>query len=216
MSDKSEKQSSFLTFILTTLFFLILSYAGGVGLNYLMSSTVNFSSRTTLTYAFVIFLVVFLFYVISYTSKDKEGRLKGKSSMENQHFASLKELNKNYKHCFYTDLKNLSVTGIPFRFERKHNNIHIHFTPPCHVLIVGASGTGKTACWVEPTMQILSELKNRPSLFITDPKGEIYAHHSLNTTLCKQTMEPTWQYLWSVAKASSHGRGNFKTHKWPY
>ncbi len=179
MSDKSEKQSSFLTFILTTIFFLILSYAGGVGLNYLMSSTVNFSSRTTLTYAFVIFLVVFLFYVISYTSKDKEGRLKGKSSMENQHFASLKELNKNYKHCFYTDLKNLSVTGIPFRFERKHNNIHIHFTPPCHVLIVGASGTGKTACWVEPTMQILSELKNRPSLFITDPKGEIYAHHSL-------------------------------------
>ena len=55
MSDKSEKQSSFLTFILTTIFFLILSYAGGVGLNYLMSSTVNFSSRTTLTYGFVIF-----------------------------------------------------------------------------------------------------------------------------------------------------------------
>ena len=59
----------------------------------------------------------------------------------------------------FSELKNLSITGIPFRFELKHGDINIHFTPPCHVLIVGASGTGKTACWVEPTMQILTELK---------------------------------------------------------
>ena len=76
-------------------------------------------------------------------------------------------------------LKNQDIVGVPFRFELKRGDIHIHFTPPCHVLIVGASGTGKTACWVEPTMQILTELKTKPSLFITDPKGEIYAHHSL-------------------------------------
>ena len=170
MSEKSEKQSSFITFIVTTIFFALLSYIGGVIIGYLLNGSINFTGQTTLTYAFIIFLVVFLFYVISVTSKEKDGKLKGKSSMENQHFATLKELNKNYKHCKYTDLKNLSITGIPFRFELKHGNINIHFTPPCHVLIVGASGTG---------MQILSELKNRPSLFITDPKGEIFAHHSL-------------------------------------
>ena len=99
--------------------------------------------------------------------------------MENQHFATLKELDKNFKHCKFTELKYQNITGVPFRFEYKHGNLNIHFTPACHVLIVGASGTGKTACWVEPTMQILTELKNKPSLFITDPKGEIYSHHSL-------------------------------------
>ena len=130
------------------------------------------------TLAVVIFMCAFLFYILTASNKD-DHKFKGKKDMENQHFASIQELNKNFKHCWFTDLKGLDIQGVPFRFELKRGNIHIHFTPPCHVLIVGASGTGKTACWVEPTMQILSELKNRPSVFITDPKGEIYAHHSL-------------------------------------
>jgi type IV secretion system protein VirD4 len=175
----SEKSIRFTTFIITTAFFAVLSYIGGVALNYLLTKNIELSSRKTLAISILVFMVVFLFYIISFSGKDKDLKLKGKSSMENQHFATMKELDKNFKHCKYSELKNLSITGIPFRFEYKHGNLNIHFTPPCHVLIVGASGTGKTACWVEPTMQILSELKNRPSFFITDPKGEIFAHHSL-------------------------------------
>ena len=176
-NDKSAKLTSF---ILMSLFLVVVSYAAGVLVNYfLLDRTVSFNSTNTLTVTFLVFICSFLFYIISYSGKDKDKKLKGKDSMENQHFASLKELDRNFKHCKYTELKTLSIQGVPFRFELKHGNINIHFTPPCHVLIVGASGTGKTACWVEPTMQIISELKNRPSVFITDPKGEIYAHHSL-------------------------------------
>ena len=39
--------------------------------------------------------------------KDKYARLKGKSSMENQRFATLVDLNKHFKHCKWTDLKNI-------------------------------------------------------------------------------------------------------------
>lgn len=175
-----ERRFSFPSFIITTIVMFIASYILGVVVNlYLLDGVLAFFSSTTIAATLVPFFIMFMFYIVSLISKDKDLKLKGKNMMENQHFATTKELNKNYKNCWYTELNKLSITGVPFRFEYKHKNLHIHFTPPCHVLIVGASGTGKTACWVEPTMQILSELKNKPSLFITDPKGEIYAHHSL-------------------------------------
>lgn len=174
-----SKSSNFINILIYIAMFFVIAYLGGVGANYLFNQTLDFTSENTLSIAVIIFLGLFLFFIVSYSGKDKAVKLKGKNDMENQHFATLKELDKNFKHCKFSELKTLSIVGIPFRFEYKHGNINIHFTPPCHVLIVGASGTGKTACWVEPTMQILSELKNKPSLFITDPKGEIYAHHSL-------------------------------------
>ena len=178
MSSSREKGFNFLNFLLVSIFLVVVSVVAGICLNIFV-----FDAGFTLggdggTLAVIIFMCAFLFYILTMSNKD-DHKFKGKKDMENQHFASIQELNKNFKHCRFSDLKSLDIQGVPFRFELKHGNIHIHFTPPCHVLIVGASGTGKTACWVEPTMQILSELKNRPSVFITDPKGEIYAHHSL-------------------------------------
>ena len=179
--SKKEKESKFLTFLITMAFIAVGSIIGGVAItHFLYNQPIDLTSSKTTSYMMIIFLVATMFYFIAVSnSKNKSGKLRGKDKMENQHFATLKELDKNFKHCKFTDLKNLSIKGVPFRFELKHGNINIHFTPDCHVLIVGASGTGKTACWVEPTMQIVSELKNRPSLFITDPKGEIFGHHSL-------------------------------------
>ena len=174
----SEKKNKFGNFLLNLVLIAFFSYAGGIVVDhFLMGNPISFTSKSTMTTTFIMFAVAFLFILLKDMKDD--GTFKGQKDMENQHFASLDELNKNFKHCKFSQLKNLSITGIPFRFELKHGDIHIHFTPPCHVLIVGASGTGKTACWVEPTMQILTELKNKPSLFITDPKGEIFAHHSL-------------------------------------
>lgn len=179
-NSNNEASSKFMRFLLALFFIFIASLIGGFGVSYIVNDQ-NFTlaAEKMTPWVTIIFLVVIMFYFVTWQNSKKNGKLRGKDKMENQHFASLKELDKNFKHCKYTDLKNMSIKGVPFRFELKHGNINIHFTPDCHVLIVGASGTGKTACWVEPTMQIVSELKNRPSLFITDPKGEIFAHHSL-------------------------------------
>ena len=176
----TERKFSWLSFFVYVVVMFVAAYVVAMILNvYLFHHAFTFFSTTVISLTLVGFFICFMLYIVSLIGKDKSLNLKGKNAMENQHFATMKEINKNYKNCWYTDLSKMSITGVPFRFEYKHKNLHIHFTPPCHVLIVGASGTGKTACWVEPTMQILSELKNKPSLFITDPKGEIYSHHSL-------------------------------------
>ena len=164
--------------LLWSVLFAVMGYVAGILVSkFLYGTDWVFYSPEVVSTAAICFGLLLLFYLLK--DKKDDSSFKGQKDMENQHFASIQELNKNFKNCKFSQLKNQDITGVPFRFELKHGDLHIHFTPPCHVLIVGASGTGKTACWVEPTMQILTELKNRPSLFITDPKGEIFAHHSL-------------------------------------
>ena len=45
-----------------------------------------------------------------------------------------------------------------------------------HTLVIGATGSGKTTCIVDPLVQSLA--KNGESMILTDPKGEIYKNHS--------------------------------------
>ena len=136
-----------------------------------------FNGKSTVA-SLCVFAIMFLFIILSGSDK-KDTKLKGKDKMENQRFLTDKELDKNFKHCFYSELNEFSHTGVPFRVIRKGNKLKIHFTPDCHALIVGATGTGKTVSFIEPALQICSSLKNKPSFFVTDAKGELYSHHSL-------------------------------------
>ena len=126
----SEKKSfSFSGFLIAFAFIILGSFVGGVVLNMVMGDgTFSLTSKTTTSWAIIIFAVLFLFYILSLSGKDKSVSLKGKSSMENQHFASMKELNKNFTNCWFSELKNLSITGIPFRFEYKRRNLHMIYT----------------------------------------------------------------------------------------
>lgn len=135
-----------------------------------------FNGEATFT-SLIIFAIVMLFVILT-MPQNKSVKLKGKDKMENQRFLTVNELDKKFPHCFYHELKNFSHVGIPFRAVRQGNKIKIHFTSENHSIIVGATGTGKTVAFIEPTIQILSEMKDKPSLFITDVKGELYAHHS--------------------------------------
>ncbi len=123
--------------------------------------------------------IAFIFLLIYFTSdKKKDDGFKGEKDLENVHWLEGKELDKAYKNCYWSELKNFSHEGIAFKSIYKKGDMKIHFTPNYHALIVGTTGVGKGTCFVEPNIQILSQLKNKPSLFITDPKGELFAHHS--------------------------------------
>ena len=137
----------------------------------------NLTDTTSLALAVSVVGIIILFEVLA--KKPKSGSLKGKDKMDNQRFLTDKELDQKFKNYYFDELKNVSLTGVPFKAKLdKRGKLKVHFAESCHSLIVGATGTGKTVSWMEPTIQILGELKNKPSLFITDPKGELYAHHS--------------------------------------
>lgn len=143
----------------------------------LKSTIKNITNEDTVLWGLIIFAISFLFIVLMKPSKSSP-KLKGKDKMENQRFLKDSELDSKFKHCMWSELSSFSHTGVPFRAERKGNNIRIHFTPECHTLIVGASGTGKTTAFIDPAIQIIARTKTKPSFFITDVKGELYSHHS--------------------------------------
>ena len=181
--EQSTKNKLSFYLILTIGVFIISFFAGGCFVT-LLDPTKEFTfaniingmfSGTGTTAGFAIFAIGFLFVILSKSSKGKT--MKGKEKMENVRFLTPKELDKTFDNCYYSELSKRSIVGVPFRAVKKGNDIKIHFTPACHTLILGATGTGKTVSFIEPTVQILSSLKNKPSILVTDTKGEIYAHH---------------------------------------
>ncbi len=105
--------------------------------------------------------------------------LKVNVDLENSHFMTKAEMRNNEGFTF-TKLSELSneKDGVPIFAERNKNDINIVLKDPIHALTIGSTGTGKTTSFVSPTIEILSRTKTKPSMVITDPKGELYIKHA--------------------------------------
>lgn len=186
MSDKKSIKDKIIMYGILTLALLAISFVVGsiahIGLS--TDKEINLANVFDAMFSgeasgvsFGIFAVGFLFVLLSQKSTPTKS-MKGKDKLENVRFLTPAEVDKTFKNCYFSELSKQSITGVPFKAVYKKGDIKIHFTPACHTLIVGATGTGKTVSFIEPAVQILSSLKNKPSMLITDTKGEIYAHHS--------------------------------------
>lgn len=98
---------------------------------------------------------------------------------------------------YYDELENIEVKGFPFasdfydgsrainydeycrlREEDKARfRLRYHYLPNKHELYIGTTGSGKTTTCMEPQIRALAKQKNKPNIFITDPKGEIFKHN---------------------------------------
>ncbi len=61
--------------------------------------------------------------------------------------------------------------------------LRFYYLPYSHELYIGTTGSGKTTGCVEPQLRAISSQKNKPNLFLTDPKGELFdrnAQHLIN------------------------------------
>lgn len=90
---------------------------------------------------------------------------------------------KEFHFCYFANLGSVNFDGIPLRAERIGGRTEVNMEKPIHTLIIGTTGSGKTTMFVDPTIQILSNCGTHPSLIMSDPKGELYAH---NATRLKQ------------------------------
>ena len=185
VSDKSSFKDKLLLYTMLSLALFVLCFIIGACITLAMGQQeITFSGIFEVIFSgeafgasIAIFAICFLFVILSVNSKSTK-KMKGKDKLENVRFLTPSEVDKTFKHCYFHELHNESITGVPFKAVYKNGRIKIHFTPACHTLIIGATGTGKTVSFIEPAVQILSSLKNKPSMLITDTKGEIYAHHS--------------------------------------
>ena len=175
---------------------LAVSFVAGFFLNCLF--TYNFKFRAdinllvdgkTYLYAFllsVIALTVALaYYYKHYWLKNSKKIIQGDerdndvaANLEQAHFQTDEEVEKNYKKITYAELPRTNLVGIPVRAVERRGRYEIHFAKNAHTMIIGTTGSGKTTTFINPAVQILSQSAAKPSMLISDPKGELYALHA--------------------------------------
>ncbi len=80
-----------------------------------------------------------------------------------------------------------------------------------HAIIIGSTGSGKTSLLLNPTVQLFARNKDQPTMFFSDPKGELYDTHSdflnkqgyevLSINLRDLSLSSTWnplEKLWDM------------------
>ena len=184
MSKKKKNSSNLLVKILG---FIIGAIAVSFFLSFILASELEYqeimniealSSKTFSSALPVCVAASLLAAILIFSGSSKEKEMKGKDELEDQHFMDKSKYDKELKHCFFDELYSINVEGWPVHTQLIGKRMKIWFGPKYHMLVIGATGSGKTETFVNPSIQILSESKTHPSFFITDTKGELYAQHS--------------------------------------
>ncbi|MBQ9448864.1 MAG: type IV secretory system conjugative DNA transfer family protein [Acholeplasmatales bacterium] len=120
---------------------------------------------------------------ISIFAKDgPSGKLKQMkdSNLENSRWMTEKEKKTIFKQYSFNSLGNVTKDGIPVKatLDPNKKDMQVMFNSPCHSIIIGSTGSGKTTTFVSPMIQILGATKAGSSMIITDPKGELFSMHS--------------------------------------
>ncbi|MFL0365714.1 VirD4-like conjugal transfer protein, CD1115 family [Pseudobacillus sp. 179-B 2D1 NHS] len=124
------------------------------------------------------------FYIIALVGVVKfvyNVRLNYQSLNEGQHgtseFETVKELKKQYKIIPASQKEYEGEGGaIVAGLQEKYRPYRLLIDEgPVHTMLIGISRSGKGETWVVPMIDVLSRAKNKPSLVINDPKGELAA-----------------------------------------
>lgn len=121
----------------------------------------------------------FIFYLLNKKPSDKE-LIKGNEGQDD-HLMTISEIkrSKDFTHTTFSNLKNVN-DGVVLQAQMTANkqDLKIVLTKPIHTLVIGTTGAGKTTGFLNPTIEILANTKTKPSMIISDPKGELYDTHS--------------------------------------
>lgn len=171
-------------------------YIGGFVFNCFVSNNFVFKLKISLLFSLntlkytVLFLVISLmcygmYYYKHYWLKASNSVIKGHkrdneidTNLEGAKWQTDKEMEQNFTTTTFDKLSTQDKVGIPIKALQVGNRYNISLAPPAHTLVIGTTGSGKTTTFINPTIQILSECKGKPSMIITDPKGELFALHS--------------------------------------
>ena len=141
-----------------------------------------------LAFVYVALFLLYCFVInkgfISVFSHEGPSRKQSKqiknANLENSHWMTLKEKQKLFKKYMFSELGLVSNDGVPVvaKLDRKEKDMVVAFNPPCHSIIIGSTGSGKTTTFVTPMIQILASTVAGSSMVVTDPKGELFQMHS--------------------------------------
>lgn len=114
----------------------------------------------------ILFIVVFMF-VEPLFSKHK---VKSNHEYGSARFSTFNEIKKNFKK---EKISSIKESGVPMWFSKDYKYVWLDKETP-HYAYLGSTGSGKSVTAVIPMCSFIATAKKKRSVFITDPKGEIF------------------------------------------
>ena len=116
-------------------------------------------------------MIIIIYYVEPILSKQK---LNNKSEHGSSRWAKVSEIKRNYKKEYISSINDV---GLPIYFSKDLKKVWFDKETP-HWCFLGSSGSGKSSTSVIPQCIFMANSKRPKSVFITDPKGEIFSKTS--------------------------------------
>lgn len=114
----------------------------------------------------LLFMVGFMF-IEPAISKHK---VKNNNEYGSARFSNFNEIKKNFKK---EKISNIKESDVPIWFSKDYKYVWFDRETP-HYTYLGSTGSGKSVTAVIPMCSFIATAKNKRSVFITDPKGEIF------------------------------------------
>ena len=97
-------------------------------------------------------------------------KVKNDNEYGSARFSTDSEIKKNFKK---ENINHIREAGFPVSFSKNLKYVYFDRETP-HYVYLGSTGSGKSVTAVIPSCTFISKAKKKRSVFITDPKGEIY------------------------------------------
>ena len=120
----------------------------------------------------IIGLIALLLLVFFYFIEPRIIKMKVKNDNEygSARFATKKEIAKTFSK---EEISNIKEVGFPIWYSKDNKFVWFDKETP-HWCFLGSTGSGKSVTAVIPMCSFIATAKTKRSVFITDPKGEIY------------------------------------------
>lgn len=115
----------------------------------------------------IIIMIILLYFVEPIITRQK---IKNNNEHGSARWATKKEIEKNFSR---EKINNIINSGFPVYYSKNHKYVWFDMNTP-HYIYLGSTGSGKSATAVIPECSFIATAKNKKSVFITDPKGEIF------------------------------------------
>lgn len=122
-------------------------------------------------------LIVFIILFIYIEPIILKHRIKNNNEHGSARFSTISEINKNFTK---EKISNINDVGFPVYYDKNISHVWFDKETP-HYVYLGSSGSGKSVTCVIPMISFIANSKKTRSIFVTDPKGEIY--HSTSKML---------------------------------
>lgn len=121
----------------------------------------------------ILLIVIAAILFILLEPRFSKRKLENKNEHGSSKFADLKEIQNTFVK---ESINSINSVGFPVWYEKKNGNFeNVYFDNKSpHFLLIGSTGSGKSVTVVIPECLMFATAKEKHSVVVTDPKGEIF------------------------------------------